>query len=151
MIPEPETRVLSVWVAGRPAAQGSKKHIGGGRMVEQSKYVKPWREQIVSAFLEQPYAVRKMWPILGEVHVRLTFVMPRPVSTPRRSTPPAVKKPDLDKLARAAFDAITTSQAWKDDSQATRLVATKRIAGIGESPGVRIDIVPVAAESGVAA
>ena len=136
-------QVLSVWVAGRPAAQGSKKHIGNGRMIEQSKYVKPWREQIVAAFLEQPYTVRAQWPIGGEVHVRLSFIMPRPVSTPKRSTPPAVKKPDLDKLARAAFDAITQSGAWADDSQATKLHASKRIAEIGESPGVRIDIIPM--------
>lgn len=135
---------LSVWVAGRPAAQGSKKHIGNGRMIEQSKYVKPWREQIVAVFMQQPYTVRASWPIAGEVHVRLSFVMPRPAATPKRSTPPAVKKPDLDKLARAAFDAISMSGAWGDDSQATQLVASKRIAEIGESPGVRIDIFPVA-------
>jgi len=135
---------VSVWVDGRPAAQGSKRHVGNGRLIEQSKYVKPWREQIVSVFLQQPYSVRKLWPILGEVHVSLGFVMPRPVSTPRRSTPPAVKKPDLDKLARAAFDAITMAEAWKDDSQVTRLLATKRIAEIGETPGLRIDIIPIA-------
>lgn len=134
---------LTVWVAGRPAAQGSKKHIGNGRLIEQSKYVKPWREQIVGAFLQQPFAVRKLWPILGEVHVQLSFVMPRPVSTPKRSTPPAIKKPDLDKLARAAFDAITMSGAWADDSQATRLSASKRIAEVGEQAGLRIDIYPV--------
>lgn len=134
---------LTVWVAGRPAAQGSKKHIGNGRLIEQSKYVKPWRETIVAAFLQQPFAVRKLWPITGEVHVQLSFVMPRPVSTPKRSTPPAIKKPDLDKLARAAFDAITMSGAWADDSQATRLSASKRIAEVGEQAGLRIDVYPV--------
>lgn len=33
-------------VFGLPAPQGSKRHVGEGRMVESSKRVKPWRRQV---------------------------------------------------------------------------------------------------------
>ena len=36
-------------VNGLPAPQGSHKHVGGGRMVESSKKVKPWRQDVKAA------------------------------------------------------------------------------------------------------
>ncbi len=65
--------------------------------------------------------------------------MPRPVSTPKRVTPPAVKKPDLDKLARAILDALTHT-VIADDSQVVELYAHKRLAEIGEAPRARITV-----------
>jgi len=66
--------------------------------------------------------------------------MPRPVSTPKRApTPPAVKRPDIDKIARSVLDGIT-GIAICDDSQVVNLRATKRIAEIDERPGVVIEI-----------
>jgi crossover junction endodeoxyribonuclease RusA len=76
----------------------------------------------------------------GPVRVHLQFVMPRPKSTPKRSTPPAVKKPDLDKLQRAMFDAIGSAGVWRDDSQVTDVVAGKRLAGLNETPGVWVRV-----------
>lgn len=137
---------LSVWVAGRPAAQGSKKHIGHGRMVESSKYVGPWREHIANAVRTQPLAVRRLWPLQGPVQVRLSFVMPRPVNTPKRSTPPAVKKPDGDKLERAVWDALSKAGVWRDDAQVTVWSGSKRIAEIGEASGVLIEVAAVGVE-----
>jgi crossover junction endodeoxyribonuclease RusA len=125
-----------VFIAGHPAPQGSKRHVGNGVMVESSKAVKPWRSDIRSCLTDgngQPRAS------FGEaVHVELEFVMPRPQSTPKRRTPPAVKKPDLDKLQRAVFDAIGSAGVWRDDSQVTSVVATKRLAEIGEAPGLHL-------------
>ena len=37
-------------VFGLPAPQGSKRHVGEGRMVESSKRVKPWRRQVAAAY-----------------------------------------------------------------------------------------------------
>jgi len=129
--------MLEVYVAGNPAPQGSKRHVGNGRMIESSKRLHPWRSTIAAAvrfdMLEGALAFR------GAVVVALDFVMPRPVSTPRRFTPPAVKRPDIDKLARAVLDAIT-GIAIADDSQVVELIATKRIAEIDEIPGVLIRI-----------
>jgi crossover junction endodeoxyribonuclease RusA len=76
----------------------------------------------------------------GPVVVRLDFVMPRPVSTPKRSTPPAIKKPDGDKLERGVWDALSMAGVWGDDSQVIRWFGSKRIAELGESPGVRIEV-----------
>jgi crossover junction endodeoxyribonuclease RusA len=36
-------------VRGLPAPQGSKRHVGGGRMVESSANVKPWRADVRAA------------------------------------------------------------------------------------------------------
>jgi hypothetical protein len=41
--------LLRVDVYGLPAPQGSKRHVGGGRMIEASKKVGPWREAVVRA------------------------------------------------------------------------------------------------------
>lgn len=123
---------ITLFVPGRPAPQGSKRHVGNGIMIESSKAVKPWRIEVMWAAREACPA-----PINGAAAVRLDFVMPRPKSAPKRSTPPAIKRPDLDKIARAVLDAIT-GVIVADDSQVVDLHATKRIAEIGETPGVHI-------------
>lgn len=120
-------------VDGNPAPQGSKRHVGNGRMIESSKAVEPWRQRI--HWIARHHV---QVPIVGPVAVALAFVMPRPKSTPKR-TPPAVKRPDIDKLARAVLDAIT-GPVLIDDSQVVALYADKRIAELGESPGVDIQI-----------
>jgi crossover junction endodeoxyribonuclease RusA len=123
-------------VPGRPAPQGSKRHVGRGILVESSKDVGPWRERIALA----ARAAVGPGPLIGTaVDIRLDFVMPRPTSTPKRSTPPAVKRPDLDKLARAALDAIT-NVLIADDSQVVGLRATKRLAEIDEIPGLEVTL-----------
>ena len=33
---------------GIPAPQGSKRHVGGGRMIESCKALKPWRDLIIA-------------------------------------------------------------------------------------------------------
>ncbi|WP_257898915.1 RusA family crossover junction endodeoxyribonuclease [Rhodococcus qingshengii] len=65
--------------------------------------------------------------------------MPRPKSTPKRTTPPAVKRPDIDKISRAILDAIT-GVLIADDSQVVDLHATKRLAELDESHGVHIEL-----------
>ena len=139
---------ISAWVAGVPAPQGSKRALGAGRrggkirMVESSKKLKPWRA-----------AVREMFTLGGEpcrflpgtaVVVTIVFVMPRPVATPKtRATPPAVKKPDVDKLVRAVLDGISAkigAGVIADDSQVVTVHAHKRIAELGEPTGAMIHI-----------
>ncbi|WP_051407151.1 RusA family crossover junction endodeoxyribonuclease [Nocardia sp. CNY236] len=126
-----------LFVPGDAASQGSKKHVGGGRMVESSKSVGLWRERVALAAHEHGWT-----PGTGAVAVQLAFVRPRPLSTPKSRTPPAVKKPDVDKLSRAILDALT-GIAFADDSQVTDLHASKRLAAIGETPGVWITVTPM--------
>jgi crossover junction endodeoxyribonuclease RusA len=133
---------LQLFVAGKPAPQGSKRYLGvkGGRgiTVESSKAAAPWRADVRDAVADHIGAFFATFQPAEPVDVELCFVMPRPVSTPKRSTPAAVKRPDVDKLARAVLDALSSAGVWCDDSQVVRLVASKRIAQIGEKPGCHI-------------
>lgn len=146
------TDPLIVFVPGLPAPQGSKaarpiyrgkgatrEFTGHVAQVESSKAVKPWRSDIRDTLTDshgQPAARFE-----GPVAVELGFVVKRPVATPKtRATPAATKKPDLDKLVRAVFDAITSAGIWTDDSAAVDVHATKRIAELGESTGCLITI-----------
>jgi crossover junction endodeoxyribonuclease RusA len=127
---------LDMWVPGRPAAQGSKRHVGGGRLVEQSKAVAPWRTT-VSWYAAQVYGHHA--PLDGPLQVELDFVMPRPAATPKRATPPAIRRPDLDKLQRAILDALS-AVVWLDDSQVVDIHARKRLAELDETSGVTIRV-----------
>lgn len=120
-----------MFVPGRAAPQGSKRHVGRGVLVESSKAVGPWRT-VVAWHLAQQWTAA---PLDGPLCVVLAFVMPRPASSPKRSTPAAVKRPDLDKLTRACLDA-GSGVVWRDDSQVVHLDASKRIAELDEQPGV---------------
>lgn len=71
------------------------------------------------------------------VHVDLLFVLPRPKSLPKRVRH-HLKKPDIDKLSRAALDAMT-GIVWKDDSQVVALQAHKRYPET-ESEGSRLEV-----------
>lgn len=99
---------LSFFVPGNPAPQGSKRHVGNGRMVESAKTLKPWRESIRWAAVQAKPAAVVHFPT-EPVAVLLLFTMRRPVATPKRRTPPAVKKPDIDKLERAVLDALSSA------------------------------------------
>lgn len=134
----------TVVVHGVPAAQGSKRHVGNGRMVEMSKRLGPWRAAIAEAIVEAGW---QRDPILtGPVWVDLTFYLPRPkhhYGTGRNADRLKPNAPvwvstavgDIDKLCRAVLDAITHAGAWRDDSQVAYLAAEKHYA---EQPGVRI-------------
>jgi len=129
---------IAVFIPGDPAPQGSKRHVGGGRMIESSKKVKPWRSDVRGHLLDDDNQPKARFD--GAVHVEAEFVMVRPGGTPKRSTPPAVKKADLDKLLRAVFDAITSAGVWRDDKQVVSVVASKRLAEIGQTPGLHLFI-----------
>lgn len=140
---------LSRFVPGRPAPQGSKRPLGrrGGFgkhvMIESSKAVKPWRADIREAFADcEPHLfVTTAGPVA--LIVMIVFVMPRPVATPKRKpTPPHVKRPDLDKLVRAVFDALKSAGVYADDSQVITVHAHKRVAELGETTGAMIHVQP---------
>jgi crossover junction endodeoxyribonuclease RusA len=156
----PGPGAISVWVAGKPAPQGSKRYVGrpgGGRgvLIESSKAVKPWRADVRQAFLDHGDTVSPGVATFGPyvaVVVKIVFVMPRPVATPKtKPTPAAVKQPDLDKLVRAVLDAITSAGVWCDDAQVTAAHTHKRIAELGEPTGAMIHLehVPVLPIAGV--
>jgi Holliday junction resolvase RusA-like endonuclease len=142
-------RDLVVVVRGTPAPQGSKRHVGGGRMVEQSPNLAPWR-----ALVTQAAGVRialTEWHPAPEAALALgvTFTVARPVSHWRtgkhshllRDSAPAhpITRPDLDKLIRAVMDGLTDAGAMGDDSRVISVSAIKGYPGSDadslDSPG----------------
>jgi crossover junction endodeoxyribonuclease RusA len=126
---------VRIEVRGIPAPQGSKRHVGGGRMVESSKKVAPWRDAVRT---ETQRAMGAQPPMGGALAVDILFYMPRPKGHYRTGrnaglvSPSAPARPcstpDLDKLARACLDGLTEGGAWKDDGQVADLLVAKHYA-----------------------
>lgn len=118
---------FSVQVSGTtPGPQGSKRHVGGGRMIESSKRVKPWREQVVlAAKAAKPEGFETL---TGPLLVDMVFSWQRPKGKlpPERLGMP-ITVPDLSKLLRSTEDALTTAEVWKDDAL---VVAYGRLAKV---------------------
>ena len=124
-----------------PAPQGSKRHVGGGRMVESSAKVKPWREAVRQEALASGASL-----ITGPVSVKLTFRFIRPkghLNTKGQIKASApidhVTRPDLDKLVRSTLDGLTGT-AFADDSQVACMVASKEYAIPGQREGALIEV-----------
>lgn len=129
---------LEIVVEGSPVPQGSFRHIGNGRIISANPKLNAWRQTIAHQVTEKT-AVRL---IDGSCRVELVFTLPRPKSVPKSRRERPTTKPDLDKLARAALDAISLPryvQLLTDDSIVTDLHAAKRYAD-HSPPGVRIFI-----------
>ena len=124
-----------------PAPQGSKRHVGGGRMVESSAKVRPWREAV------RQEALATGLPITAQpVFLRLSFTFARPkghrnAKGQLRPSAPVdhITRPDLDKLCRSTLDGLT-GVLFCDDSQVAFMVASKAYALPGELEGCTIEI-----------
>jgi Holliday junction resolvase RusA-like endonuclease len=146
---------LTVHVVGAPVQQGSKTAgvtKDGKPYLRDSndKQLRPWRKDVVDRVLDAMTATG--WATLdAPVEVAITFHLPRPAAhygTGRnagvlKDTAPRWKPtmPDIDKLTRAVLDALTTSQAIRDDARVARLVVEKRYADA--ATGARIVITPL--------
>ena len=131
---------VSFWVAGTPVTQGSvharvNSKTGGAYVVsvKQSGPLAAWRGAIAtearSAFTELA---------TDPIAIELKFYLPRPVSRPKRERFPD-RKPDADKLARAALDALT-GVAFRDDAQVVRLWVGKLYAEPTQQTGVQVTV-----------
>ncbi|WP_236670134.1 RusA family crossover junction endodeoxyribonuclease [Streptomyces antimycoticus] len=115
---------ITITVHGLPAPQGSKRHVGGGVMIESSKKVKPWRQDVKYAALD---AIGDGWTLLdGPLVASMVFTFARNKGHYRTGrnahllrdsapTRPAVT-PDLSKILRSTEDALT-GVVWKDDAR----------------------------------
>lgn len=125
---------------GTPRPQGSKRHIGNGRMIEASD-VKPWRKAIADAVFRAWVATGDERAFTEPVVVWATFYLPRPKSVKRLL--PSVP-PDLDKLCRALGDALSVdSGCLADDSLIVQWHVSKAYADQHDA-GVRVAIKTVA-------
>jgi crossover junction endodeoxyribonuclease RusA len=136
---------IEFFVPGIPRPQGSKRSLGRGVMVESSKYVADWRQDVKQA--AWTYRLQ-MEPLTVPLSVRLDFNLPRPkyhygsdgAVKPRYDLARPSSKPDVDKLTRAVLDAITSSGLWRDDSLVVDLRASKWFSA--NDVGVQVLIVP---------
>lgn len=127
---------LHIRARGRPAPQGSKGRGAAGQLLEQSAYLPAWRQAAKVAALRalsdagvEPTA-RPLFPVGRAVQADITFLL-----APEQGAP--TSPPDLDKLVRSTFDAITAARVWADDAQAVRVIAVKLRAG-ALAPGADI-------------
>lgn len=122
---------------GVPKPQGSKRHVGNGRMVEASD-VKPWRKAIADAVFRAWVATGDDRPFTEPVVVWATFHLPKP-KTVKRLFPSVA--PDLDKLQRALGDALSVDcNALVDDAIIVRWHSAKVYAATPDDVGVRVAI-----------
>ena len=138
---------MELWVGGiEPAPQGSKRYVGGnhasgGRFIEASKKLAPFREGIAAAvkiYLDQHPDFQMF---TEPVKVTATFVMPRP-KTVKRLWPSVA--PDTDKLQRSLGDSISLEkygQLMTDDALIVQWEAQKVYGEPGEM-GVHFRIEP---------
>lgn len=128
-----------------PAPQGSKRHVGHGRMVESSKRVAPWREAI-----RQETVASGCQLLSCAVSISVIFRFLRPAGHYRKdgSLKPSApqwlttRRGDLDKLLRSTLDGLTGT-VLADDAQVVMVSATKRYAVGQELPGAELTVIPL--------
>jgi Holliday junction resolvase RusA-like endonuclease len=164
-LPAPATSLtahrLSVVIYGTPAPQGSKRHVGHGIMVDHNAAsLHTWREDVKLAALramEETPGWERDYPAIA---AHIAFTLSRPQSHYRtgkfahllRDNAPNLHgtRPDLDKLLRSTWDALTAAGAYRDDCRIAQVYAVKTYpAHTGnptalDKPGARIVLSGVA-------
>lgn len=148
--------LFRVRVAGTPIPQGSKRawlnqKTHQVQMAEdQGARHASWRREVTAAVKEKMRDAGIVDPIDTPVSVLLTFHLFRGVGMygtgknahELKAAAPGypARPPDLDKLTRAVFDAVTDARLWVDDAQVTSVTARKRFVDrFGTEPdGVEI-------------
>lgn len=133
--------MITFEVLGNPVTQGSGKAItdraGNARYIPDHRGpLTVWRSSIAHAAqlaADGAFAERGV-----PVWVSVTFRLQRPRSAPKRVLRPTTK-PDIDKLARAALDALS-GVLFADDSQVVSLALSKQFAAEGQAPGAVFEV-----------
>jgi Holliday junction resolvase RusA-like endonuclease len=141
--------IVKIVVYGIPQPGGSKRAFvipGTNRasISDANPKAKPWKNSVAWAAVESG-----MSPLAGPLELTIEFLFPRPkghfgtgknenvlkVSAPIYHT----VKPDATKCLRSTEDALK-GIAWRDDSQVSIQIVSKRYVDAGESPGAIIRI-----------
>lgn len=144
---------FTVFVPGKAAPQGSKRHVGHGRMIETSPNLRPWRDLIVTICLDELLADPAN-AFRNAVAVSCTFNFDRPkhhfgtgknTGLLKDAAPlfPRAGAGDLDKLCRAVFDALGSKHGAgviADDADVVALIATKFYADRENPTGCTITV-----------
>ena len=122
---------LQVVVPGIPRPKGSLKvweTANGPVVTHDNVNLKDWMEDVAWSAQDEMQKHRRQ-RLQGPVALVVTFYLPRPKSL-AKSVLSHIKKPDLDKLARGANDALT-GVVFEDDRQVVEIHCYKRYA-VGE-------------------
>jgi Holliday junction resolvase RusA-like endonuclease len=130
-----------------PSPQGSKRYVGGnrasgGRFIEASKKLEPWRRAIADAVEWLFTETGDRQPFTQPVKVTAVFVLPRPKTIKETIRLWPIVPPDLDKLARGLGDSISLDRYAKllaDDSLIVEW-DLRKIYGTPETMGVHCRI-----------
>jgi len=153
-IPKGSTKAFAYYAKNRATGQVILNKHGNPVLLASTSNANPktkdWQHLVSEA---ASHAVQSLPPaerglLADGVRVTLAFYFPRPKSLPRRVTA-HTKAPDLDKLARNIFDAIT-HVVIRDDAQIVDLVAMKRYVTLGDVPHVDVRIEPTAGVNALA-
>ena len=140
-------------VRGKPAPQGSKVSFRNGYMKEASPFLMPWRNQIVSACIEQKINNGEI--IEQPVEIFIDFLFHRPqghYGTGRNEgnlKPSSPQYPttrttgDIDKLCRSTLDGLSVPSGGillRDDSLVVNLRAKKSFETKGGFQGAFIHV-----------
>ena len=124
---------MHIHVAGVPVTQGSKRLVRGRMIEDAGPKLARWRTAIGWAARAAMHGALPI-PLEQPVKVELVFRFARPAK-PSRSYPCSGGGLDIEKLVRAAHDAMT-GIVWTDDSQCVDVRATKEYG----APGVEIAV-----------
>jgi crossover junction endodeoxyribonuclease RusA len=112
-------------VYGTPAAQGSKRHVGSGVMVESSPHLRPWRAAVAAEAAQ----VAPETPLDGAVCVSVSFRFPVPKSRAKAAQEQGrllkTTAPDVDKLLRGLLDGLAEGGLISNDARVAVTVAEK--------------------------
>lgn len=115
-------------VEGKPQPKGSMKAYSAKRVTSANPHLKAWT-QTAQWLAKEVMMGRDRFA--GPLSVRMLATFRRPKSMPRRN-PHKLTPPDVDKLARAALDAMT-GIVYGDDAQVVYLIAGKEFGLIEQT------------------
>jgi Holliday junction resolvase RusA-like endonuclease len=137
---------LVIVVESKPQPQGSKTRGQWGNVYDDNDAkLRPWREAVRQGALQAieemhgPCAVKPLFAKGVPVEVEATFTFARSGAHFGTGRNAAVLKPsaptwhtvypDVDKLLRSCFDALTAAGVWADDNQVAQSTPRKVYAG----------------------
>jgi len=136
---------LTIAAIGRPAPQGSKQLGGAGQLLEQSAYLPAWRRAIKIAAFEEYRRLglrAEDLPVFAAgVPVTIdscTFFVGADQCRADGTNEP-VGTPDIDKLLRAALDALggargtASARCFADDSQVVEIRALRKVRATSQT------------------
>ncbi len=137
---KPQATSISFTVLGHPEPQGSTRLRlvkGQPHITSANAKMMPWRQQVGWTALRMRQGAQIFAAQHVPVKARFAFYLAPPIKMPKGRSCPAVK-PDLDKLCRATFDALT-GILWIDDGQVVDLAAVKQY-GLPERTEITVEI-----------